>query len=382
MKNMALISVLLLSLLSVFSCSPKEVKSPQDLERRASAPVKEAGQSEWDRVVSEAKKEGRLSVYGPPWGNLPRILNVSFKKAYPGIELEYMALEGRNLAPRVMAERRGSIYLTDIIIAGTTTIISVFKDMAVPIEPVITQPEARDPKAWLGGKFDFADSEGKLNLVFVGMAQTPVLYNTQLVDSKKIEGASYWEFAKPEWKDKLIMNDPRVSGSGMSLSLFFHTTKGLGMDYMKTLVKNGVILHRDHRLMGEWVARGKFMVQLATTTVEPRVLIREGMPLSLTGNFREGTYLAASSGSLILLDKAPHPNASRVFINWFLSREGQYLMSKETELPSLRIDIPTDHLDPKAVPTPGVYYQPNYKEDFVKLRDEIQPQVLEIFGRN
>lgn len=272
--------------------------------------------------------------------------------------------------------------MTDIIIAGTTTILSVFKEMAVPVEPLIIHPEARDPKAWLNGKFEFADSEGKLNLVFVGMAQTPVLYNTQMVDSKKIEGASYWEFAKPEWKDKLLMNDPRVSGAGMSLSLFFHTTQGLGMDYMKALAKNGIVLHRDHRLMGEWVGRGKYLVQLATTTVEPRVLIREGLPLGLTGNMKEGTYLAASSGSMMLMDRAPHPNAAKVFINWFLSKEGQYIMSKETELPSLRIDIPTDHLDPKAVPRAGVYYQPNYKEEFVKLRDEIQPQVLETFGRN
>ena len=42
-----------------------------------------------------------------------------------------------------------------------------------------------------------------------------------------------------------------------------------------------------------------------------------------------------------LITNAPHPNATRVYINWFLSREGQALVTKETGLESVRNDVPS-----------------------------------------
>lgn len=109
--------------------------------------------------------------------------------------------------------------------------------------------------------------------------------------------------------------------------------------------------------------------------------MRAGMPIAYLENMKEGTVVTASSGSLMVVDKAPHPNATRVFLNWFLGKEGQYIVSKESQLPSRRIDIPRDHLDPKAVPKPGVVYQPNHLEEYVKMRDDIVSQLQDIYGK-
>ena len=48
---------------------------------------------------------------------------------------------------------------------------------------------------------------------------------------------------------------------------------------------------------------------------------------------------AFSPGSVTLINRAPHPNAAKVFINWFLSRQGQIAWQKHTDRNSLRIDI-------------------------------------------
>jgi hypothetical protein len=50
-----------------------------------------------------------------------------------------------------------------------------------------------------------------------------------------------------------------------------------------------------------------------------------------------------------LLNRAPHSNAAKVFINWLLSREGQALFQKVISVPgdprnSRRIDVPKDHI--------------------------------------
>ena len=49
-------------------------------------------------------------------------------------------------------------------------------------------------------------------------------------------------------------------------------------------------------------------------------------------------------------NQAPHPNAAKVFINWFLSRRGQIALQKLGDVDdppnSRRIDIPKDDVPP------------------------------------
>ena len=41
-----------------------------------------------------------------------------------------------------------------------------------------------------------------------------------------------------------------------------------------------------------------------------------------------GSYTTASSGAAMLINRAPHPNAATIFLNWVLSKEGQWAWSK------------------------------------------------------
>ena len=51
----------------------------------------------------------------------------------------------------------------------------------------------------------------------------------------------------------------------------------------------------------------------------------QGLPLSqfLPGSLKEGASVTAYNGTLSYFNRAPHPNAAKIFINWFLSRRGQ-----------------------------------------------------------
>jgi len=63
-----------------------------------------------------------------------------------------------------------------------------------------------------------------------------------------------------------------------------------------------------------------------------------------------------------LPNNAPHPNAAKVFINWFLSREGQVTLQRalaktSDEAPdSLRIDIPKDDVPAENKRMDGMKY--------------------------
>ena len=64
-----------------------------------------------------------------------------------------------------------------------------------------------------------------------------------------------------------------------------------------------------------------------------------------TESWKEGGGSSAAGGTLGIPSRAPNPNAANVFINWFLSREGQIALQKlgrPDAHNSRRIDIPND----------------------------------------
>src|SRR5262249_3477029 len=84
---------------------------------------------------------------------------------------------------------------------------------------------------------------------------------------------------------------------------------------------------RNHRL-----AAGKFAMWHGCRQIEKAS--GQGLPVEdfETGDWKEGQPLSTGGGSISLIKGAPHPNAARVFINWFLSRKGQTAMQKSNDL--------------------------------------------------
>lgn len=318
-------------------------------------------------------------LYGPPIAETRARFIEAFQKAYPGITLDYVALGGSEVAPKITAERRAGIYQVDLHMGGTTTILSVLRPFAVPIQPYLILPDVKDPKQWLENRLDFSDDANEINLVFTINTSARVVFNSNLVDAKKMEGVSYWEFVKPEWKDKMIFWDPRTAGSGLAQATFWYAHKDLGLDYIKALAANGLVLSRDQRLMAEAVGRGKYNIVFSPDVALIIDLQKAGLPLAWAANMKEGTYSSASFGSVIYMDKAPHPNAAIVFLNWLLGKEGQAKWTTSSGYASRRLDAPTSHLPTDMIPKQGVYYQPNYKEKYVNMKDEIGDQLNKIF---
>lgn len=49
------------------------------------------------------------------------------------------------------------------------------------------------------------------------------------------------------------------------------------------------------------------------------------VPLAWIGP-KEGAYIGSGGEALVLMNRSPHPNTARIFINWLLSKEAQLLM--------------------------------------------------------
>lgn len=307
-------------------------------------------------------------------------ITAGFEKTYPGIALEYTPVRGGEGATRIQAERRGQVFLVDLHIGGAGPAITGLKDFAAPLEPLLILPEVREGKYWRGGKLEFGDNEEKLVLVFNSTVKAPLAYNSQSVDSKEADALSYNDLIKPDWKGKLLMSDPRLQGPGQTMATFLYHK--LGPDYLKALARNDVLLTRDDRLALEWVGRGRYLGMLGASDVMAAELAKAGLPIRIRGAFKEGSVITVGFGTAVYMDRAPHPAAARVYLNWFLSKEGQTAYSRASGQVSRRLDVPVDHLLPEQVPQPEIDYLLDYKEEtVVTKRPPAIKLAQELWGR-
>ena len=302
------------------------------------------GGDEWERTVKAAEQEGQVTVY--KLGNDFEFQ--AFQQRYPKIKLNVVAGRGAQNLQRIMAERRASKYLVDVVRLGGGTAMSLLQGKALdPIDTALILPEVKDTAKWFEGKHQYNDGENRYIFTYAAFPLRMVAYNTKLVDPKSL--TSFWDLLDPKWKGKVSAKDPNDPG-GASPLLFLYYNPQLGPEYLKKLITaGGLTLVRDERQQTDWVASGKVPIAITAKATEVDEAKKQGLPVDVLDPHamaKEGVGMEAGGTMISLLNKAPHPNAAKVLINWFLSREGQIAVQHgDPNNPgpnSLREDIPKD----------------------------------------
>lgn len=318
----------------------------------ARADETEGWKARWEKTLEAAKKEGQLALYGGEEITNPDIL-AAFNKQFAFIKVTTVTGHAGELAQRLLAERRAGKYLADLYAAGPNTPRMLYLGKHLdPIAPTLIVPEVTDSSKWYGGRHWYADPEGQYLFMYEGTTtSTGLSYNTKLVSPDEI--GSYWDLLKAKWKGKLLGMDPRGAALPTPVLILYYKP-GLGAEFVRRLfAETGITLFRDRRQGTNWLAVGKFPVCLLCRDIDRAK--KQGLPIEEIGPGQlkeEGSIGGGGSSVLILLNRAPHPNAARLFINWYLSREGQMVWQrvmngKELEpSDSMRIDIPKDDVLP------------------------------------
>ena len=370
----ALVAVFLTTALSVLLCGFAENGWAQS-----------SWKDGWEKTLRAAAAEGQMTLYGCCY-EYDRIVE-EFNKQYPGIKVTTVVAAGSQLGPRVLAERRGGKYLPDVFGGGANTLHDVLYTSGAlqPIKPTLMLPEVVDLSKWYQGEHRYIDPEKKYIFAFVANSQSgQVSYNTEQVDPSAFK--SFWDLVNPKWKGKIVSLDPTAGGMGGMLQLLYYHSD-LGPAFIKKLYgEMQVTVSRDSRQMTDWLATGKIPLCIRCSAGGQIGKAKEqGLPIEFldTDDWREGGSSSASGGTLGFADHAPHPNAARIFINWFLSRQGQSVFQKlgrRDAHNSRRMDIPKDDVDPSNRLDPGKKYfdlaRPEYQDlgPIFKLVKEVLPQ--------
>jgi iron(III) transport system substrate-binding protein len=338
------------------------------------AEVKSNWQAEWERTVQAAKKEGALSLYMYQGEGELAAMAQQFQKKFPEINVTVTPGRGNTFAPKIMAERRAGKYLVDAYIAGATTAYEWFYRGKIlnSVRAALILPEVLDESKWWLGQHHYIDAENQYIFVYLGNVSEYVSYHTKSVEPGEIR--SYADFLQPKWKGKILSRDPKISGSQrIGLRGFYHTPE-LGGEFIRRLYSEmDVTLTQEIRQATDWLAHGKFAICFFCSEILK--VKAQGLPVEefRTAQWKESRAISAGNmGSIILPTQAPHPNATRVFVNWLLSREGQIALQRATNTPhnseeSLRTDVPKDMVRSELRRVDGVKYFLVDKPEYIDM---------------
>lgn len=324
-------------------------------------------EKEWAKLAAAAKKEGLLVL---STGAVPEYQPIfdAFKAKF-GVSIQTDGGSGSSRATRILAERRAGRFTVDV---GLMSVAANTRRMEpagalVDLPPLLIHPDITDTSKWYKNRHWYVDTKGT-NTIFVYSARANSVwrfwYNTKKLTAKDVSSLKTpWDFLKPEWKGKMAdraWSDPGRMG-GM-LEMYF--APDAGPEWIKKYFSAmDITFTGDSRLEESWFVRGSRPLKWDEGDIgEVLRKYRKKFPIKAVEIPRKSGRLEArgSECCIAILKKAPHPNAAKLFVNWFLTKEIQTMthMSKPPRrYTSLRTDgIPSGNTEAVYRRVPGQEY--------------------------
>ncbi len=285
--------------------------------------------ADWNDVIKAAKAEGKVTLYsghvGVPYH--PEVAKM-FEAKY-GIHVEILDLRASDLAERIRTEKATGRVTADIILNGAGTLWLMKNQDA--LAPYGDLPD-------IGKLRSDLDLDGvRLPIYIQGYG---IAVNTKLVPEKD-RPKSWKDLLDPKWKGKILADDMRALGGGSTM--FATTYAKFGREFHEKLAEQKPQFSRSVRENARRVARGEYAIYIPFSL--PDELLNKGLPIAgITPS--EGDVYAQFD--LALTNNAPHPNAARLLMDFFLSDEAQLVYVRSARVPTIKdLDskIPADVKD-------------------------------------
>ena len=208
-------------------------------------------QTEWEKTLAAAKREGTLVVGIPASSELRKTIDAKFKEKF-GIALELFPSRGPENLTRIITEHNAGARYFDILIAGGATPLSmVSAGAADDFQPYMILPEVKDAKNWWGGHI-WEDNVSTKRYIYAFLCYTSETFwfNTAQVAPQEIR--SFDDLLNPKWKGKIAFLDPRNPGSGQNTWSFLWKIKG--EEYLTKLAQHELLISQNQRQIAESLA--------------------------------------------------------------------------------------------------------------------------------
>ena len=254
-------------------------------------------------LIEAAKKEGEVMFYGAITVNSSKAIGDAFEKKY-GIKLHHWRGDATELINRALAEARAGKPAFDVTLGNEVVMTTLDEKKLFAVF---------DPPAARGYPKQFLDLDKRMTPWRV--LPYGLNYNHQMLKAE--EAPKSWEdLLAPKWKSKFGMANPGIHVT--TLQFVLNLDKLLGTQWLK--------------VVEGWAKQEPRLGRSLADTIQP--LTSGEVPVAIgyikdkfqypgpIEYVRMNKYLASLS-FVAINRQAPHPNAARLFTDFFLGAESQ-----------------------------------------------------------
>jgi iron(III) transport system substrate-binding protein len=258
-----------------------------------------------------AKKEGTLTFYTTatvPTLVLPTIK--AFNQKYPDIKVEYMRADTMALFTRITEEQRAGNSMFDVMDTSAPYLYDGRKIMQPYYSPELVNLEPAAIRKERGA------AEGN----WAGHWETCIIlmYNTDKI-SKAEAPKTYPDLLNPKWKGKMTL-PTTTTGIYWIGNILTHQ----GEAFVEKMAQQDVhVQNISGAAVGDLVASGEVPLTPATFTSNATRSLTAGAPVGVSFLEPVGCQLEG----IMLSQRAPHPHAALLFIDFNLSKEAAEVRS-------------------------------------------------------
>jgi ABC-type Fe3+ transport system substrate-binding protein len=300
-----------------------------------------------------AKAKGQSLVVSTQSNQSMDIVFDAFTKKF-GIKIENTVMRPSSAFTRIQTEQKNGQYGWDIWWGGTSTMVNNANPAGLlePIEGYLL-PEIKDPSVWRNADFFYGDS-GHHVVAHIHELNFAILRNHSVLPEIKFDDPN--DFLNPKLKGKIAMRDASLPNFGTFALATIYNAKG--PEFLKKLLSDqDPKVYENPQQLQSAIMRGGAAISIGLESTLWQKCRQDGGCKDVD---ELPQFAPAISWGQSVPKNPPHPDAVKLWLNWFLSKEGQqttvdaWVKFNETGALSLRKDVE---------PAPG---HAQYLPDFTK----------------
>jgi iron(III) transport system substrate-binding protein len=285
------------------------------------APIFGRADAQDKEIIEAAKKEGSVTIFGSLQPDVFKSIQSSFEKKYPGIRPTYWRASTTAVMERAISEFRSGKVTWDVFFTGVDAMDIMRKEgMFLKYQ---TPAAANFDKQY---HHEFYSPNYRSSII-------GFVYNTRYIKPAEAP-KGYSDYVDSKWDGKTTMSDPTVHSSMAKWLSSLHLVLGGPAkedEYIRRLAAAKPLFHPSLTPTVESISNGEKPLGIAYIKYVCD-LGKNGAPLDyvrLPAYLSESNYIAVGS-------KAQNPNAAKLWIDHWYSRESAEALAQDCEFVNLR----------------------------------------------
>ncbi len=313
-----------------------------------------------DRETYDAAiEEGEVQFYTSHSLSHDEEMAKAFMTRFPEIEVEITRAGGSTLHEKLLTEESAGVLKADIYINSDTNYLQELY-----------------AKGWIREHIPPSDNlypeDSKLPGYYypTGASAILIAYQSDIVSEE--EAPKDWDdLGDPKWKG--ILGGQRLGGGAMWSMICFIRSQ-LGADVLESWGENKPIMYTSGSGLATALVSGEMVVTPMGLYAGYPMKYGQGAPIEIV--YPESGF-PLYIPSIAVLKQGENPNAAKLFINWYLSSDGQTRLATVRGQYSLRDDVlPAPYLKPLSelnywIPDPELFLDSELRNEWVQEANKV-----------